>query len=441
MLFRSLAPLLTVTTLLLIAPSGEAAGGGASLLERLKSDRLQRVRQDTARLRAAARPEPKSGDYLDVRTAFHVHSRLSHDSRGTPEEILAAAKQVGIRALFMTEHPTPDRKWLTEQVRGERDGVLVIPGAELSDGLLGFRSEGVEWPPEIKSASLLEKLGAAGGIGILAHPEQRTEWDLPPFAGMEIYNTHADAEDNPADAGLLRKMNVFQALQLLNAFRQYPVEAFAAIFDPPLGNLKTWDGLTARRHVTGIAGNDSHANVGIQARAVNGKILLSDPLGKKIAELDQKTVPPFILGVSAYKEGETLLDVRFDPYRVSLGYVTTHLLADGVTEDALFEAIVKGRAYVAFDWVADPSGFSFTGEAEGRRAEMGGELSLGARLSVRTSLAGTIRLLRDGVEVSRCAGRELVATADQAGAYRVEVCLPVGGEQRPWIYSNPIYSR
>jgi hypothetical protein len=417
-----------------------AQEGTATLLERLRPERLAAVRRDAAKLRAAARPQEGSAGYLDVRAAIHVHSRLSHDSRGTPEEILAAAKKVGIRALFMTEHPTADRKWWSQQVRGERDGVLFIPGVEMSDGLLVFHAERLDWAPDEKTPAMLEKLNAGGGIGFICHPEKRTNWDLPPFAGMEIYNTHADAEDNHADI-LFQKGKILDALLLLGAFRQYPVEAFASIFDPPLGNLKVWDGLTERRHVTGIAGNDSHANVGIIAEADEKRVILKDPLGKTIGSFDQKDVPPFVFGASAYKPGEKVLDLRLDPYEISLGYVSTHILAEKVSEDALFAALLHGRAYVAFDWIADPSGFSFTGEKGDRRGTMGDELPTGARLAVRTSLAGTIRLLRAGEEVAKAEGRDLTAVAPRPGAYRIEVSLPLAGQDRPWIYSNPIYVR
>jgi hypothetical protein len=334
-----------------------------------------------------------------------------------------------------------ERKWVTEQVRGEKDGVLFIPGAESSNGLLVFRSDNIAWPPDEKVPALLEKLNQGGGVGIICHPEKRTDWNLPTFPAMEIYNTHADAEDHPGDADVLRKLTAVDALLLVNAFKQYPQEAFAALFDPPAGLLRAWDGLTATRPVTGIAGNDSHANTGIVAQVQNGKISLKSPLGQEFSSLDQKSVPPFLFGRASYKPGETLLDLRLDPYDVSLGYVSTHLLAKQVNEADLFEALLKGRAYVAFDWIADPSGFSFTAEAKGVQAAMGEEVPPGATLRVRTSLGGKIRLLRGGAEVAKAQGRELAYEATEAGVYRVEVSLPVAGQDRPWIYSNPIYVR
>jgi hypothetical protein len=431
--------LLVIATLPGVAARQPAPGG---LIERLKTSRLQQVQRDVRQLRATAQPGANSAGLLDVRAAFHVHSRLSHDSVGSPDEIAAAAKKVGVRVLFMTEHPTTDRRWVTEQVRGERNGVMFIPGAELSDGLLVFRSDSIPWEPGDRTATVLARLNAGGGIGILCHPELRTQWDLPPFAGMEIYNTHADLEDNlKSGRDVLDKPTPADLLSMVLAFRQYPIEAFAAIFDPHPEILKRWEGLCRERPVTGVAGNDSHANTGIVATVEGEKIVIKNPLGRTMTELDAKTVPPFLFGVDSFKPGARLLDVRFDPYEVSLGYVNTHLLARQVTEAELFEALRRGRAYVAFDWMADPSGFAFTGEKGDRRGTMGDQLPTGARLSARASAPATLRLLRDGEEIARAQGRDLAADATRAGIYRVEVSLPVAGEDRPWIYSNPIYVR
>jgi hypothetical protein len=38
-------------------------------------------------------------------------------------------------------------------------------------------------------------------------------------------------------------------------------------------------------------------------------------------------------------------------------------------------------------------------------------------------------------------GESLDHPVTRAGVYRVELWLPIGGERRPWLYSNPIYLR
>ena len=52
---------------------------------------------------------------------------------------------------------------------------------------------------------MLEKLNAGRGVGFICYPGKRTGWNLPPFPGMEIYNTHGDAETKQANLGVFSK--------------------------------------------------------------------------------------------------------------------------------------------------------------------------------------------------------------------------------------------
>jgi hypothetical protein len=419
-------------------------------LARLELARLARVHADVEALRAAARPpeagsdgwRPRDPPYQDIRAVIHSHSYLSHDSRGTVEEILAGAKAAGVRVVLMTDHYTPDRRFLREGLRGMRDGVLFIPGTELSSGLLAFRIDRIDWPADASAADVLRRLREGGGLGFIAHPEGRADWSLPPFVGMEIYNTHADAEDaNSAPPKLQGPEAMSTWLSLLQAFRRYPREAFASIFDVPAANLARWDQLNGERRVVGIAGNDSHNNVGaIVQGGENGRLEVYDVLGKKIADVPKGSVPSFLFGGIDPAPGQKLLEIRLDPYDVSYGYVSTHILAESVTEPAVLDALTRGRCYVAFDWLADPTGFTFEGRAGRRHAEMGDTLRRKdrPRLRVLSPLAAEIRLLRNGQEVARATGPQLEYDVADAGAYRVEVWVTVAGEPRPWIYANPI---
>ena len=57
---------------------------------------------------------------------------MSHDSRSPVSEIIAAAKKVGVQFLMFTEHPVPHHDYFKEGHHGLVDGVLLIPGAELT---------------------------------------------------------------------------------------------------------------------------------------------------------------------------------------------------------------------------------------------------------------------------------------------------------------------
>ena len=92
--------------------------------------------------RASKTPVSLPSAFTDYRAAIHVHSLLSHDSRATVDEIVTAAKKVGVRVIMFTEHPAPHRDYFKEGHRGMVDGVLLIPGAEYP-GLLAFPKQSV----------------------------------------------------------------------------------------------------------------------------------------------------------------------------------------------------------------------------------------------------------------------------------------------------------
>ncbi len=410
--------------------------------DRVALPRLEQVHQSVERLRALPREPPPRGTYQDVRAVIHAHSYLSHDSRGTPAEIIAGARQAGVRVVFTTDHYTADRRFLREALRGTHDGILFIPGAELSQGLLTFRMERAMWPDGVSDAAVLAALKSAGGVGFVAHPEGRKEWDLP-FAGMEIYNTHADAEDHrSALSNSVEPAGLARWLGLIEAARRYPRELFASIFDPPIANLSVWDRLNRTRHVVGIAGNDSHQNVGVTVKGgEDGRLDVVDALGKLLANPRARDLPLLLFGADPIP-GQTLLKVQLDPYDISFGYVSTHLLTRAITEPACFAALLHGRCYVAFDWLADPTGFRFTARAGRRRLAMGDEIAARpAHFLIQSPLSADLRLLRDGQEIARVTGTRLERDSPEPGVYRVEAWLDVAGEPRPWIYSNPIYLR
>ncbi|MFN3650000.1 MAG: hypothetical protein ACK47B_10500 [Armatimonadota bacterium] len=427
------------------------AMAGANLSERLQDAELKRVRDDVRRHQeraAAPAARPEAGALLDVRCAMHVHSGLSHDSRGTAEEITAAARRAGVRAVFMSEHPTEDRRWATEGLRGEREGVLFIPGAELSDGLLIWNDPGTGWTPGMKVGEVLPRV-SKDAVTVVSHAELRADdaWDLPPFTGLEIYNSHADAEDNSYEKLLADLQgNPLKLFTLLGTLKRYPQESYAAIFDEQTAIVRRWDTLNAAnlesgRRMVGIAGNDAHQNVGLAVVAAEETLEVRDALGQVLREVPKKSVPAFLLG--PLTPGATVLAHTFDPYDVALGYVSTHLLAEKVEPEALFTALRQGRAYVAFDWMADPTGFRYEARTGDARFEMGDTVTLASRpeLKVTTPIPSDLRVLWNGAEVHRAAGSSAGYTPSEPGVYRVEARLRVAGQDRPWIYSNPIYVR
>ncbi|MEX2016585.1 MAG: hypothetical protein WD873_08070, partial [Candidatus Hydrogenedentales bacterium] len=150
--------------------------------------------------------------------------------------------------------------------------------------------------------------------------------------------------------------------------------------------------------------------------------------------------------------GDVLVKLDFDPYVFSFHNVSTHILASELTEQAVREALAAGHAYVAHDWMADPTGSKFyasrgAGQLESLEplAIMGDEVEAGENLWLNAEFPvnALIRLLKDGKEITRT--REPVLAHRQPvtepGVYRVEAWLQVEDEKRLWVYTNPIYVR
>ena len=74
---------------------------------------------------------------------------------------------------------------------------------------------------------------------------------------------------------------------------------------------------------------------------------------------------------------------------------------------------------------------------------MGGEVKFveGQNLNVRFPMSCHIRLLRNGKVITQSPSADLEYQIREPGVYRVEGWLRLDEEDRPWIYSNPIYVR
>src|SRR5262249_21751653 len=107
------------------------------------------------------------------------------------------------------------------------------------------------------------------------------------------------------------------------------------------------------------------------------------------------------------------------------------------------EALEAGRAFVAFDWLADATGFDFAVRSATRRYEMGSRLAFekGLTLHAQAPLPVRWKLLRNGKVLSEATGRTLQVQVADRGNYRLEAWLKGAGENMIWILSNPIYLR
>ena len=147
--------------------------------------------------------------------------------------------------------------------------------------------------------------------------------------------------------------------------------------------------------------------------------------------------------VNGKQPGDLILDLDLDPYARSFHHVSTHLLVHELNEASVWQALREGRAYVAFDWIADPTGFVFRVETENAKWPIGSEVSTaaGLRLRAEAPLKGRFKLVRDGEVIVDRQSSSIAVPIDREGVYRVEVWLSLAGEARPWILTNPIYVR
>jgi hypothetical protein len=338
---------------------------------------------------------PLSG-YRDFRGAIHVHSYLSHDSKGTPDEILQAAKTARLNFLVMTDHNNP--RIYQEGMNGWYGHLLVVRGAEI--GLNGSYILAIGLPHDLDPApstmeEALRQIRALGGVSIVAHPKRFRSWDSQDYEAMEVYDLLDSIREQ-------RWRYPHYFFDFLYSFSSYPDEIFLSVIERPDWSLKKWDEINQTRKVTAIGTSDAHQNV-------------------------------------------KLFGQQMDPYSISLQFVDTHILAPRLDQKEVLSALRSGHAYVSFDLLADPTGFQFSATDKTRIAIMGDQIPLaaGLQLAVKSPLPARIRLFRNGQAVREAFGNTLAffPQADGAGVYRTELSLQILNRWWPWIFSNPIYIR
>jgi hypothetical protein len=354
----------------------------------------------------------------DLACVVHVHSRHS-DGSGTVRQIVAAAKDAGADVVLLTDHDT-----LAARDAGEErwhGSVLVCVGEEVTQRpghhYLAF---GIDAPIDHRGLAprqVVAEVARRGGFGLLAHPFSGMDrrWGFIPAAGwhevappgavgFELWSLFGDTVESIGIRDFLR-------------FVRNPDR----VLDHPRPQaLAALDRLAARRRITAIGGLDAH-QIGLR-------------------------IGPWVL-------------LRPLSYRRSFRLLRTHVLletppsGDGPRDrDAIYAALLAGRAYVARDSLAPASGFSFWAErpsaagpagAQTARVDMGAEapFAAGTTLHVRLPRAASVRVLRAGTPVAEAETTALDVPADAPGAYRVEARLLAHGRARTWILSNPVYLR
>jgi hypothetical protein len=234
----------------------------------------------------------------EYRGIVHCHSLHSHDSKGTYEEILAAAKAAKIDFVVMTDHPPKgdDGRPFREGWKGLRDGVLFIQGAEYAgDHLLAV---GTREPVHGSVPEKIEAIRKQGGLSFVSHPEEVEDWT--PYAGadgMEVYNVHAALKKAMKRPGFVAEVG--------RAIKERPESSFELLRELDPAILAKWDEIRRTRPFVGIAANDAHQNT-------------------------------------------SFFGLRLDPYPRAFRFVHTRVRAAELTEAAILDALRAGRCRVVF---------------------------------------------------------------------------------------------
>jgi hypothetical protein len=386
----------------------------------------------------AERVEPTLDDgWNEYRGALHAHTLLSHDSAATQPEIIAALKKDKVDFIGMTDHYQDGKADYSLGWNAVIDGILFIRGYELEDGLMPWGiPEGTVFQASDEPRALAKRIHELGGVLFYSHTEHDRMWDLPELDGMEIYNIHTDFLDE----------NIRDLIpNIVLGLRAYPEQSMRLIWDAPTGQLARWDELNKTRHITGIAANDAHQNVGIRAFYTARDTIVVKGTGEK-TEIHGEYKLNFLTRLIArvfcgpLEPDRQIFRVELDPYERSCHYVNTHVLAKACTEKDIVESLRAGRAFVAFNMLADAKGFTCFVEGSGKQAVMGESIPFAPGLQLKGVSPNKCRflILKDGEVVNQSEGSYLLWEVPHPGKYRVEVDLNILGEWTPWIYANPI---
>lgn len=415
-------------------------------IERLQPERLRAVSEDRARYQKSRHPVSLETGYGDFRSVLHTHAEDSTHTGGTLSELLAAAKATGVRVVMLTNHVRPPHDFFNADTRGMKDGVLFVPGAE-SEGFIVFPQRSIINAHIEKTYSTREEyiklLKSAGGNIFLSHVEEKIDWPTAELDGLEIYNHHTDFADDPEFLRWLRASftDLNRLKQIEQALAEYPMEVFGSSQDYLEQIIAKWDRDLLQHRLTGVSANDCHYNQVFTIKAAPPDAILINAAGEATRKVTTEQAPRIAEMLANRAPGDVIAKLDFDPYERSLSYVTTHLLMGKLNEGSVRQALRLSHAYVAHDWLCDPTGFAFIAESGGRRiGVMGDEVrsAKGMKLRLEAPVAGLIKLFLDGRLVHKAESDRLSYSIDGPGVYRAEVWLEVGGEMRPWIYANPI---
>lgn len=343
---------------------------------------------------------------------IHMHTPYSDGSKWH-NEIAQEAIKAGLDFIIITDHNI----WVDglEGYYENGDGrVLLLVGEEVHNPRK--QSQGnhfLAYGADTELASfagdtqrLIDESKAAGGYGFLAHPFDPhaanfnegslgwQNWEVNGYSGLEIWNYMSSFKSH-----LDHRLKAYLAALWPERY----------INGPQPATLAKWDELLAN--------------------------------GQKVAAVGSSDAHGFIYKVGPIKR------IIF-PYEFLFRAINTHvLLKEELNGDLnndkrlVLDAIGNGNAWVGYDMANDTKGFRFSGQSK-TKGIMGDEVRMesGATLQIKTPTKCNIRLIRNGDVVAEGHDETTITHIPvEPGAFRVECKIDYLGQERGWIYSNPIY--
>lgn len=354
-----------------------------------------------------------NGGWFHAAGNLHMHTPYS-DGEKWHAEIAEDAIKAGLDFIIVTDHNV----WVSDvegYYENEQGRVLLLTGEEIHDvrrqpQCNHFLVYGVEQelsPLAPDPQKLIDAVREAGGYGFIAHPYDPDatlinepglrwqNWGVEGFTGLEIWNYMSNFKGHIGNS----KLSALRAALRPEKF----------IVGPEPETLAKWDELLAQgRRVAAVGNSDAH-----------GTTYQLGPLRREIF-----------------------------PYQFLFSAVNTHvLLPNELTGDLahdkalILEAIGNGHSWIGYDMAHPTKGFRFSGQSLDKGI-MGDEIRMdaGATLQARVPIKANIRLIYQGETIAQVTNEtNLTHIPIDPGAYRVECSINYMGQERGWIYSNPIY--
>ncbi|NWG21768.1 MAG: CehA/McbA family metallohydrolase [Chloroflexi bacterium] len=338
--------------------------------------------------------------------ALHMHTHFS-DGSGSVEDLAIAARDAGLRWIIITDHDDLRAKaW-----EGWLHDVLVIAGYEITPPRNHFLVLGIDrlvdhhLPPQ----AFIDEVYAAGGSGIIAHPDERVKNDFKEIYRWDDWGIDGPRNRDGRSVGL-------EVWNIMSDWGEHltPRTKELLYFFPRLGisgptpeTLAWWDRLNmAGRRTYGVGGVDAHA------------FIRQAPWGR----------------------------VAVFPYRWMFGTLTNYiLLPDRLPADpraatrTILDALAAGHSYFVNRLDGDCPALTFHAARGAERWHPGDDASLkGGPLTfvADTGRDAELHLIYNGRILAR--GIQILRhSVMYPGVYRLE------GYRRgmPWLYTNPVYVR